>query len=118
MRDIIKYYVLASLAIGFIRIVLNFRGIKAYLLTASGQSEILLEEFVQKGHIQKEVYGDRIVHHPLDLAGNAMVCSGEHVKRMKQKHPTGFLVVFLIFGVFVESIRWPEVLWRYLRGLR
>ena len=68
-----------------------------------------LDNLAVKGHLQKEVYGERAVYHPKDETGEI------ELELLKEKK-NGKSMFHLILDVIINSILWPITLceWIYV----
>ncbi len=75
------------------------------------QADYDIEEAVKNGHIQKEVFGDRIVLFPKDDEGRFLLKVTESVKALPHKQKT----LFFVIAVLYVAVVWPHELYLHAR---
>jgi len=110
--EYVKWYLFLGLVIA-----VPFSAIAA-LKTKLGKSELVekvitdsLDEQVEKGHVQKEEYGERKVYYQKDLWGKLVIESGDDLKTLRSKHETTFLLLTFVVGTVILTITWPKVIY-------
>ena len=70
-----------------------------------------IEEAIEKGHIQREVFGDRTVLHPKDDEGQLLLEATNFTNYLERKQKT----LYFIIGVLYATVTWPYELYEYAR---
>ncbi len=114
----VKLYVALSVCIGIIyaTCMLYFKRQRIY--EEEGVSERLLDENVKKGHIQKEIFGDRKVYFERDFIGEKVIKTTEVVEEMQTNYRKLYLLLVFIVGTVLIAIRWPKELYDFIKEKR
>ena len=75
------------------------------------ESDHDIEDAIEKGHIQREVFGDRTLLHPKDEEGHLLMEATNFTSYLEHKQKT----LFFIIGVFYCTVAWPYELYNYAR---
>jgi hypothetical protein len=119
LYDILACYVVVSLVIG------AFSGTRLYFKIRSIDPEEfqkdlecannnLLDELSQRGHVQKEVYGERTVYYEKNVLGRAANSNQDVIRGSVQKNPRRMALFMSMAGVIYIAIAWPKVLCAHL----
>jgi len=102
------WYCVASLIIGLSCVLYELQ-IKGK--TFSGASEKanarIMKEEIRRGNIQKEEYGERVVHIGTNTRGRGKLQASEVVINLEQNHR----FIYAILMVLMASIVWPKFLY-------
>ncbi len=71
------------------------------------QTDYDIEEAIENGHIQREVFGDRTVLYPKDNEGRFLLKVTESVKALPHKQKT----LFFAIAVLYITVVWPHELY-------
>ncbi len=71
------------------------------------QADHDIEEAIKNGHIQREVFGDRVVLYPKDEEGQFLLKVTKSIKDLPHKHKT----LFFIIAVLMVTVVWPHELY-------
>ena len=111
---IIRYYAIISIGIGlvFATIVLWKKRREISSKTSFPRAEnLFMEENIKKGHIQKEVYGTRVVYQEKTLYGESSVKTVEFLRNFQENRPKIYVAVLFIVGTISTAIAWPKMLY-------
>lgn len=81
----------------------------------ANDSKKWLDDGVKKGHLQKAVYGNRIVYHENDIHGQRMIENNEELYLMVKERPWLFTLQLLVVNGIIESIQWPKTFYLYIK---
>jgi hypothetical protein len=112
-----RLYILSSLAIGLIStaVLLFVHRRELFLDDVLERVKInYLEKLVQADHVQKEVYGKRVVYYGKDVVGIVYLDAASRVTNMDMEKKCLHVAFLLVAGTIRVSIFWPKLLYRYL----
>ena len=107
--EYVKIYVLFSFVLGFVVTI----GI-IYQSRSKKIREEILERHVEKGHLQKGIYGDRVVYHENDVIGETAIRSEKNLEKLEKDKPWLHILLLIVVGTIITAIIWPKVLYKYL----
>ncbi|KKS11362.1 MAG: hypothetical protein UU67_C0075G0002 [Candidatus Daviesbacteria bacterium GW2011_GWB1_41_5] len=70
-----------------------------------------IEEAIKGGHIQREVFGDRVVLYPKDDEGEVLLKGIDIITNLRHKQKT----LFFIFTVLFATVVWPYEIYDFAR---
>src|SRR5579872_2800392 len=79
-------------------------------------SEEVLQKYVDRGHLQKAVYGKRTVYHENTLEGEIAVWADNAVTLFKHRRPWVYVSLVVVINVIDMAIAWPKYLYDSLTG--
>ena len=76
--------------------------------------EKTLERYVERGHLQRGIYGDRVIYHENDKVGEMAIKGGEGFERMQRDWPYLFILSVLVVSTIITAVTWPKMLYKYV----
>jgi hypothetical protein len=119
LYEIFVCYVALSLVIGvvsgmFIYFRIRFADPEEFQKNLEHANNDFLEELSQKGHLQKEVYGERTVYYEKDVLGSAANLNREAIRESTQKNPRRIALFMSMVAVVCMAVAWPKLLYDHL----
>ena len=110
-------YLILSIFIGLIKtffeILIENNHLTEKQKSQKAQEEIL-DDAVEKGHIQKGTCGDRVVFHEDTLYGQTIIEGVNITNKLKEYSFPLYITLVFIVGVVDTTITWPKMLYNFL----
>lgn len=112
----IEMYLLVSIVIGVINTVffavMDYDGL---MEVVNGEEETVGNALLKKKGIQKEVFGERIVHYHVDSREKEMTIKvADAFDEFCKKHKVVWGTMYLLIGVVMHSVIWPKELYQWV----
>jgi hypothetical protein len=116
MKLTILFYVVFSAVVGIIyTTIILYKKIYSILTTSSKKEQEFLDEHSNKKHLQKEIYGKRVVFYGKDTTGEAALKAVESVKKIREKYKLFYIFLIFFTGVIETTITWPKMFYDWSR---
>ncbi|MDP3696649.1 MAG: hypothetical protein Q8R55_01300 [Candidatus Taylorbacteria bacterium] len=114
----IEMYILASIVIGVVKTAfLAIMGYDGLVEVVNDEEETAGNALLKKKGIQKEVFGERVVHYPVDSREKEMIIKvASAFDEFCKKHKVVWGAIFILTGVVMHSVVWPKDLYQWVEN--
>lgn len=105
-----QWYLVLSLGVSLVWT--TFEAIRFYRMEPRPEKvDYDIEDAIEAGHIQREVFGDRTVLHPVDDEGRLLLEATDFTNHLQQKRKG----LYFIIAVLYVTVVWPYELYTELK---